>query len=542
MIRNLSVDIPFNLNAVDLFVLAIGSWALYKVSQTVRTRSRTTKLRGPPASSWFLGVSKDTFKGDSAAVLFEKWADKYGPVFQIPGPLGSRRTVLTDPKAIAHFYSKETFGYVNSTFTKQAITNLVGRGLLWAEGEHHRRQRKTLTPAFSNVAIRDLTPVFYDSAYKVKSAWDALFLSSNSEEIIVNVQKWMNCVSLDSIGIAGFSHDFGALEGRHSDIAEMFDAFGSVPPRGLSIIFPILGPVLPFLLKVPTSRQRMVKKLHSTMEEIAETLLERSRKENEAGLVGDTGRSMIGSLLKAESSNSELRLTRDEVLAQMKVLMLAGYETTSISLTWALIELALHPEKQSKLRAELSEFVGNDPSYEQIANDLPYLNGVMREILRLHSPVLQTSRIAAYDDVIPLSTPVAISSGKSVDFLTVGTGTTIVVPIRAVNCSEAIWGTDAKEFKPERWLDGESGLTAKAKEVHGYHHLLTFIDGPRTCLGRGFAVAEFKSVLSVLVRNYIFDMRDGPKTKIEIVTTILPRPKIEGEKGYAMPMRIRRVE
>ena len=61
-----------------------------------------------------------------------------------------------------------------------------------------------------------------------------------------------------------------------------------------------------------------------------------------------------------------------------------------------------------------------------------------------------------------------------------------------MNRSTSFWGPNAKEFKPERWLDDESGVPEKAKEVQGYHHLLTFVDGPRTCLGKGFALAEFK--------------------------------------------------
>ena len=80
------------------------------------------------------------------------------------------------------------------------------------------------------------------------------------------------------------------------------------------------------------------------------------------------------------------------------------------------------------------------------------------------------------------------------------------------------------------------------------------------CLGRVFAVAEFKvsripyatvnrlcllksqAVLSVLIRNFVFEMRDGPETKIEMIQTILPRPKVVGEEGYAMPLRVRRYE
>nr|QEP49721.1 11-oxo-beta-amyrin 30-oxidase [Inonotus obliquus] len=529
-----------NLSYLDILFLFGGAWTVYKLAQSIRRRVKTTKLLGPPSTSLFFGVSKEIIKGDSGA-LYEQWAKEYGPVFQVPTAFGGRRTMLTDPRAVAHFYSKQTFTYVQSNFGKRMVANLVGRGLLWSDGESHRRQRKALTPAFSNAAIRSLTPVFFDSAYKVKTAWDTLVMSSNTDEAIINVQKWMNCVALDSIGIAGFGHEFGALHGEHSAVEEVFDSFGSAPPMAMIIL--LLGALLPIILRIPDRRTRMIKKLHKTMEEVSEQLLERSRNEKAVGGgATDTSRSLMGSLLKAENADSELRLEPEEVLAQMKVLILAGYETTSVSLTWALIELSLHTDKQDKLRAELAEFTSKDPTYDQLTNELPYLDSVTREIIRLHPPVGQTGRVAKYDDVIPLSNPITTASGEKVDHITVAQGSAVMVPIRAINRSEEIWGPDAKEFKPERWLDNEAGLTSKAKEIQGYHHILSFIDGPRTCLGRAFAIAEFKSVLSVLIRNYVFEMRDGPETKIDTITTILPRPKVAGEEGYALPMRVRRFE
>ena len=66
------------------------------------------------------------------------------------------------------------------------------------------------------------------------------------------------------------------------------------------------------------------------------------------------------------------------------------------------------------------------------------------------------------------------------------------MPISAINRSKVLWGEDALEFKPERWMNGESGLSKSAKELQGFHHLLTFIDGPRQCLGKTFAVTEIK--------------------------------------------------
>ena len=103
---------------------------------------------------------------------------------------------------------------------------------------------------------------------------------------------------------------------------------------------------------------------------------------------------------------------------------------------------------------------------------------------------------AAHEDVIPLNEPVTTASGEAVDQITVGAGMSLIIPIRAINRSDAFWGPDAKEFKPERWLENEAGLTPQSKEIPGFHHFFTFNDGPRICLGKLFAVAEFKVRLS----------------------------------------------
>ena len=147
----------------------------------------------------------------------------------------------------------------------------------------------------------------------------------------------MNCVSLDSIGIAGFGHDFGALHGKRSTVEEVFDSFGTAPP--MSMIILLLGQVIPILQKLPSTRVDMVKKLQDIMGEVSEQLLERSRKEKASGGgATDTSRSIIGSLrmsvffysvyaisswifkiVRAENAESELRLTPEEALAQARI-------------------------------------------------------------------------------------------------------------------------------------------------------------------------------------------------------------------------------
>ena len=98
---------------------------------------------------------------------------------------------------------------------------------------------------------------------------------------------------------------------------------------------------------------------------------------------------------------------------------------------------------------------------------------------------------AAEDDVLPLSTPLRTADGRIVDSVTVPKGSIVLVPAHAVNRSVTLWGADAKEFKPERWLSPH-GIPKAAQEVQGHRHLLTFADGPRICIGRHFALAEFK--------------------------------------------------
>ncbi|KAG1818504.1 cytochrome P450 [Suillus subaureus] len=503
----------------------------------------------------------DLRQSDSATV-YEHWAQEYGVVYMIPSVLGQTRIVLADPRAIAHFYARESWTYVQTPLSLALIENLVGRGVLSSQGESHRRQRKALTPAFSNAAIRKLTSVFYDSAYKVKNVWDTDVESSKDGNAVIEVQNcdfkdesylvrdgYLLCKlrksrnsSLDTIGIAGFSHDFGSLDGKHASVTEVFDTFGNnSQASAVNQLFFLFASAFPIIAKIPNKRTKLSKKLNVTMGEISNDLLIRSRREKDVNMKeSEEEKSIIGLLIKAEGQEAELHMSEDEILAQMKVLLLAGYETTSISLTWALIELSRHPDVQTRLREELLAF-GPDPTYDQLKASLPYLDAVVHEILRLHPAVPEFTRCARVDDVIPLSEPVCTESGKMTDSISIAKGSLMVISIRAINRSLAIWGPDAKEFKPDRWLT-EDGISGKAKEVQGHRHLLTFVDGPRTCLGKDFAIAEFKTVLLVLVKNFMFEMRDGPDTEVEIARGILPRPRVVGEDGIGVPLRVRRYE
>ncbi|KAJ7755153.1 cytochrome P450 [Mycena metata] len=520
------------------FLILLGLWLCTKLFSYTRG-SATTRLNGPPSKSRIFGLLRHRFDAPDISADYESWAALYGPVFEIPGLLGAKQIMFTDPKALTHCYNSERAVYVKTNVQRIFIDEIFGRGVLSAEGEDHKRQRKALTPAFSNAAIRRLTAVFYDSAHKVKSIWDER-LESKADDAIIEVQEWMNRTALDSIGIAGFSHDFRYIEGQKSAVTTAFEAMQLSESSILTKLIFMLSSLFPFLLRLPTQRMRLFWDLRSSLNVIAQRLLARMQSEKEAGVTEELAdKSIIGLLMKAELADAELHMSQEEVVAQMNVLLLAGYETTSVSLTWALIELAKRPEAQDKLRDELARFNGADPTWDQLVSELPYLDATVLEILRLHPPVTETLREAIQDDVVPLSTPIVTRSGETVSTITVAKGTIISEPIRCINRSESFWGPDAKEFKPERWI---GDITVPAKEFLGHRHLLTFHDGPRTCLGKSFALAEFKAVLSVLIRNFVFEFPDGPETKIDLHDGIVPRPKVAGQNGAKVPMTVRRVE
>ena len=115
---------------------------------------------------------------------------------------------------------------------------------------------------------------------------------------------------LDIIGLAGFSHNFGALEGKHASVTEVFDAF-SASPRSMAFNkgIVLLAETFPFLMWLPTPRRKLLRKLSAVMEEISNVLLDRTQKELEIGVVGGKEeKSLIGLLSNRSISRDSLHV------------------------------------------------------------------------------------------------------------------------------------------------------------------------------------------------------------------------------------------
>ncbi|KZT51819.1 cytochrome P450 [Calocera cornea HHB12733] len=548
--------------------LAVGLLAILLLSLLLRKllHSRYPKLRGPPRPSWLYGWNRTLLLGTSGD-FYESWQKEYGDVFSVPTAVGGIRLAIMDPKAIAHVLTAHAYNYVRPEGQRKVLVALLGDGLITVEGDDHKRHRKTMTPGFTPAAIRAFTSIFLECAHKVKDEWNALMLAENKEsDYVLDVDPWINAISLDSIGAAGFGYDFHSTSGSKPVIQRLLDVFGSTRQSPLTLLILSLIHVFPWLTYLPSNRTEFRKKLRGAMTDVAVGVMEERHKVGEEGrrsLIESVSES--GFLVRAENRT----FSQDEVLAAVGAVLLgprcllSGNRSTpsclrgtiplQVSISWSLHELSSHPSVQSKLRAELSLAVpSGEPTYDQLhgEKEMPYLDAVVKEVLRCHPAIVEIFRVvrALKEDSLPLARPLTTTSGKQISgSLPIPAGQGLAIPIEALVRSPLLWGADSHEFKPERWLHdgagaaaGVDGLPERAREVQGWSHLMTFLDGPRACIGRNFAIAEVKAVLCTLVQNFKFEPWKEGGRDVKRVVAVTPRPRNEGVQG--LKLRISRVE
>lgn len=113
------------LSAFNAAVACTALWAFIKLIRMSRRRVRTPRLKGPPSPSFMYGVGKILLEVDDPGSIYEAWAREYGAAYEVPSTLGGRRIILYDPKAITHFYAKETWTYIRTPFSKKISESSV---------------------------------------------------------------------------------------------------------------------------------------------------------------------------------------------------------------------------------------------------------------------------------------------------------------------------------------------------------------------------------------------------------------------------------
>jgi len=359
-------------------------------------------------------------------------------------------------------------------------------------------------PAFSFRHIKDLYSVFWDKSTEMTNAINESIKNEPTGSNVVEIRDWASRATLDIIGVAGMGQDFHAISDPSNELNSTYRVVFT--PSKVAAIMQLLSIFLPewLLHRLPFKRNAEMKEAIDTIRRVSADLIKSKRAKLEKG-----SRTDVDILSVAIESGG---FTDEELVNQLMTFLAAGHETTASSLTWATYLLCKHPEAQALLREEIRANLPaiSDPTSKitsiQIDN-LQYLNAVLNEATRLFPPVALTLREADHDTTI---------QGHFIP-----KGTIVIICPWAVNCCTELWGEDAKEFKPERWMGPGRANTGGAESNYA---ITTFLHGPRSCIGKDFAKAEFACLLAALVGRFEMELEE-PDKKLEIQGGITSKPK-----------------
>lgn len=468
----------------------------------------------------------------------EAWQREYGENFVIRGALGKQTFVTTDLRALSHVLSSsDTF--VKSESERRDLESFLGRnGVIWAQGEQHTRQRRILGPAFGHAAVRDAIPLFLEGSSKLCKLWDSACIASGGTARL-DVTEWLAKATQSIIAHAAFDYDACTLneDGKTSKLADAVIALFHANIKPIDYFQHLVNKQFPFLQTLFPSKLYLLAtecgaSLRGVGVEIvkdrkAAVILEGgSLEKNQAISGGD----MMSRLLRA-NRDPALQLSDAELIAQIPTFIFAGYESFAITVSWAMYALARYPEAQATLRAEIQQLATETPTLDML-NSLSFLDCVVRETLRLYSFVPYIVRETSKDGHIPLERPAKDRDGTPLSHIRFQQGDEVIVPIWLVNRSHSIWGTDANEFRPERWEKLPGKATAIPGITPGH---LTFSGGDRACLGHRFAVAEIKALLFTIVREFEFRLAVEP-SEIWARSGQLFHPRLHGDNSIQLPI------
>lgn len=374
-----------------------------------------------------------------------------------------------------------------------------------------QRQRKNLMPAFAYRHVKDLYPVFWEKSAKLVDGFMSVARKEGKESVesiddavVIESTGWFSRATLDIIGMAGMGHEFDSIDNPHTKINATYR--NVFQPNRQQRIMALLSMFLPqwFLRALPISHNNKILESSNTIKEVCRELI----REKKGKLDQKEKRVDVDILSVALESGG---FTEEDLVNQIMTFLAAGHETTATAMTWAFYLLCLHPEVQMRLREEVRANLPSIDDTETVTaaslDKCHYLHAVCNEVLRVYPPVPVTMREAGRDTSI---------LGQYVP-----RGTKVILSPWAVNTATSLWGPDADKFNPDRWMGPGKANSGGAESNYAF---LTFLHGPRSCIGSAFARAEFACLVAAVVGRFEIKNADND-FKLAIKGGITARPK-----------------
>jgi cytochrome P450 len=436
----------------------------------------TASSKQPPGPKGlpFLGMAL-ALRRDPLAGL-QRMAREYGDIVRFH-VMTRERILLNHPDWINQVLVAQHQKFHKSELTRRITVRMLGQGLLISEGEFWRRQRRLAQPAFHRSRINEYAATMLELAEAHVHGW--------KDGEVRDVAQEMAALTLD---IA---------------VRTLFGATLPAEARGV-------GRAMTYLMRYSVRRQRApfrtpehwptpANRRANRELEFIDSLVYRIISERQAE--GNSHHSDLLALLMSAMDEDGTQMTPQQLHDETMTLFLAGHETTAQMLGWTWFALSQNPAAEARLHEELAGVLGGRPMDAADFARLPYLQAVMNEVLRLYPPAYIMAREAI--------------ESCEIGGYELRPGVTLLFSQWLMH-RDGRYYDEAETFRPERWLDGlEKRLPPGA--------YFPFGDGPRRCIGQGFALMEAAVVIATLARRFRLRLVPGHPVVREPLVTLRPR-------------------
>ncbi len=397
--------------------------------------------------------------------------------------LGLETVFVMDPKAVEGILLDASGSYSKQPLNDEVLGAAIGGGLLSAEGEDWRWQRRLTAPMFRAEDMLGFVPAFAAAATPMLARWKAA-----GPGAVQNIDRDMTRVTFQALQDTVLGASVGDEDRRFIEEASAKFLVHSIWKVALSSLR------LPRWIPHPGARE-MVRDAR-TMRDVAARVLAKARERD------DGGNHLLQRLITARDPATGEAMPDRLIIDNLVTFLVAGHETTSQALTWSLYLLALFPEWQERVRAEVRRVVGDGAAVgrDDIAK-LVLLDQVFQEAMRLYSPVPILMRLT--------SRPVTVGD------LRLKRDAMIIIPIYVIHRHRRLWREPLK-FDPSRF-------SPEAKAGRPRCAFLPFGAGPRTCVGATFAMVEGKTLLARILANARLELPAGERPLPFARITLRPR-------------------
>ncbi|CAA7032568.1 unnamed protein product [Microthlaspi erraticum] len=409
--------------------------------------------------------------------------------------------ITVDPANIHHIMSSNFANYPKgSEFNK--IFDILGDGIFNADNDLWKDLRKSAQSMMSHQEFQRFT--LRTSMSKLEKGLVSLLDHVAEKKLVVDLQDVFHRFTFDTTFVLATGIDPGCLS---IDMPEI-EFSRALDEAEEAIFFRYVTPEMVWKMQrfIGFGDELKMKRAHSTFDRVCSKCIASKRDEISSGVtnIDSSCQDLLMSYMNVDTAKYKFLNPSDEKFLRDMILsfMLAGRDTTGSALTWFFWLLSKNPKATTKIRQEINQNLSpttsesdSDSFDPQELNKLMYLHGALFEALRLYPPVPFQQKSPTKPDVLP--------SGHRVD-----AGSKIVFCVYSLGRMKSIWGEDASEFKPERWIS-ESG---KLIHVPSFK-FLSFNAGPRTCLGKDVALTQMKIVAVKLIQNYEIKVVEGHKVE-----------------------------